>query len=43
MIASCSGIHLSREDCSRIVTAPIDALHYPLNYTHPTDPLNLCT
>jgi sec-independent protein translocase protein TatC len=24
-----------------IVTHPIDALNYPLNYTHPTDPLNL--
>ncbi len=24
-----------------IVTHPIDQLNYPLNYTHPTDPLNL--
>ena len=33
--------YVFRERLFGIVTAPIDALHYPLNFTHPTDPLNL--
>jgi sec-independent protein translocase protein TatC len=33
--------YIFHEKLFAIVTAPIDALHYPLNYTHPTDPLNL--
>jgi sec-independent protein translocase protein TatC len=33
--------YIFRERLFGIVTAPIDALHYPLNFTHPTDPLNL--
>ncbi len=33
--------YIFHERLFAIVTAPIDALHYPLNYTHPTDPLNL--
>jgi sec-independent protein translocase protein TatC len=33
--------YLFHEKLFAIITAPIDTLHYDLNYTHPTDPLNL--
>jgi sec-independent protein translocase protein TatC len=33
--------YIFRERLFGIVTHPIDALNYPLNFTHPTDPLNL--
>ncbi len=33
--------YIFHEKLFSIVTHPIDALNYPLNYTHPTDPLNL--
>jgi sec-independent protein translocase protein TatC len=33
--------YIFHEKLFAIVTHPIDVLNYPLNYTHPTDPLNL--
>jgi sec-independent protein translocase protein TatC len=33
--------YIFRERLFGIVTHPIDVLNYPLNFTHPTDPLNL--
>ena len=33
--------YVFREKLFGIITAPIDALKYDLNFTHPTDPLNL--
>lgn len=33
--------YIFHEKLFGIITYPIDSLHYELNYTHPTDPLNL--